>query len=131
MLETFETIARAIADPTRIRILKLLEGGEACVCQITAGLDLAPATASKHLAVLKTAGLLQQRRDGKWVHYRLAERAFTPYAPAFLALVGEALADDPTIQADAAALVRIRATALAEICAGGRDGPVPPPEDRP
>lgn len=78
MLETFETVAKAVADPSRARILKLLEGGELCVCQITTVLDLAPATVSKHLAALKTAGLLQQRRDGKWVYYRLAERELNP-----------------------------------------------------
>ena len=76
MIETFETVAKAVADPSRVRILKLLESGELCVCQITAVLDLAPATVSKHLSALKTAGLLQQRRDGKWVYYRLAEREF-------------------------------------------------------
>jgi len=87
MLETFETVAKAIADPSRVRILKLLEKGELCVCQVTLALDLAPATISKHLAALKTAGLLQQRRDGKWIYYRLAERELNPYAHNFLALL--------------------------------------------
>jgi len=105
MLETFETVAKAIADPSRVRILKLLQPGELCVCDITAALDLAPATISKHLAALKTAGLLQQRRDGKWVFYRLADRAFNPYALDFLAIVAARLDDDPTISADRAALV--------------------------
>ena len=86
MLETFEIVAKTVADPSRARILKLLEGGELCVCQITAVLDLAPATMSKHVAALKTAGLVQQRRDGKWVYYRLAEREFNPYAAPFLGL---------------------------------------------
>ncbi len=104
MLETFETVAKAIADPSRVRILKLLQPGELCVCDITAALDLAPATISKHLAALKTAGLLQQRRDGKWVFYRLADRAFNPYALDFLAIVVARLGDDPTIATDRAAL---------------------------
>ena len=68
MLETFEIVAKAVADPSRVRILKLLEGGELCVCQITAVLDLAAGTVSKHLAALRTAGLLQQRKDGKWLN---------------------------------------------------------------
>lgn len=104
MLETFEIVAKAVADPSRVRILKLLQLGELCVCDITAALDLAPATISKHLAALKTAGLLQQRRDGKWIHYRLAERAFNPYALAFLDIVATQLDDDPTIAADRASL---------------------------
>lgn len=57
MLEIFEIAAKAVADPTRIRILKLLQGGEVCVCQLTTVLGLAPATVSKHLSVLKGAGL--------------------------------------------------------------------------
>ena len=109
MLETFETVAKAIADPSRVRILKLLQLGELCVCDITATLDLAPATISKHLAALKTAGLLQQRRSGKWVFYRLADRAFNPYALAFIAVVLAHLDDDPTIAADRATLATAQA----------------------
>lgn len=99
MLKTFETVAKAVADPTRIRILKLLEGGELCVCQITAVLALAPATVSKHLSALKAAGLCQQRRDGKWVYYRLAETELNCYASTFLALVS-AMRDDPVLSED-------------------------------
>jgi arsenate reductase/ArsR family transcriptional regulator len=120
MLETFETVAKAVADPSRVRILKLLEGGELCVCQITAILDLAPATISKHLAGLKTAGLLQQRRDGKWVHYRLAERELNPYARQFLALVGASLTDDPTIAEDQRLLAMVNAVPVQVLCDQGR-----------
>ncbi|SEH65431.1 ArsR/SmtB family transcription factor [Magnetospirillum fulvum] len=120
MLETFETVAKAVADPTRIRILKMLEGGELCVCQITTVLDLAPATVSKHLAALKIAGLLQQRRDGKWVYYRLAERDLNPYAPAFLGLVGASLRDDPTVAEDSRVLAQVNAAPLAVVCDQGR-----------
>jgi len=120
MLETFETVAKAVADPSRVRILKLLESGELCVCQITTVLDLAPATVSKHLAGLKTAGLLQQRRDGKWVYYRLAERELNPYAPAFLALLGAFLRDDPTIGEDQRVLALVNAVPLPVLCDQGR-----------
>jgi DNA-binding transcriptional ArsR family regulator len=120
MLETFETVAKAVADPTRIRILKMLEGGELCVCQITTVLDLGPATVSKHLAALKIAGLLQQRRDGKWVYYRLAERDLNPYAPAFLGLVGASLRDDPTVAEDSRVLAQVNAAPLAVVCDQGR-----------
>ena len=120
MLETFETVAKAVADPSRVRILKLLESGELCVCQITTVLDLAPATVSKHLAGLKTAGLLQQRRDGKWVYYRLAERELNPYALPFLALVGSFLKDDPTIAEDQRVLALVNAVSLPVLCDQGR-----------
>jgi DNA-binding transcriptional ArsR family regulator len=120
MLETFETVAKAVADPSRIRILKLLEGGELCVCQITAVLDLAPATISKHLAALKTAGLLQQRRDAKWVHYRLAERELNAYAQRFLDLVKASLKGDPTLDEDLRVLALVNALPVQVLCDQGR-----------
>jgi len=120
MLETFEIVSKAVADPSRARILKLLEGGERCVCQITTVLDQAPATISKHLAGLKAAGLVQQRRDGKWVYYRLAEREFNAYAHQFLTLIGAALADDPTITEDRRVLAMVNAVPLQVLCDQGR-----------
>lgn len=119
VLEAFEIVAKAVADPSRARILKLLEDGELCVCHITAVLDLAPATISKHLAALKAAGLLQQRRDGKWVYYRLAERALNPYAPAVLALLRGRLDDDPTILGDRRMLAVTEAAARPALCGLG------------
>lgn len=120
MIETFETVAKAVADPSRVRILKLLEGGELCVCQITAVLNLAPATISKHLATLKTAGLLQLRRDGKWVYYRLAEREFNVYAHSFIQLVRVSLIDDPTIVEDRRVLEEVNAVPVQILCEQGR-----------
>ena len=120
MIETFETVAKAIADPSRVRILKLLEGGELCVCQITTVLDLSPATVSKHLAALKAAGLVQQRRDGKWVYYRLAERDFNVYARSFLGLVGASLANDPTTMEDRRILALVNAVPVQILCSQGR-----------
>ncbi|MDR3518936.1 MAG: metalloregulator ArsR/SmtB family transcription factor [Azospirillaceae bacterium] len=120
MLETFETVAKAVADPSRVRILKLLEGGELCVCQITTVLDLATATVSKHLAALKTAGLLQQRRDGKWAYYRLAERELNAYALPFLGLLGGLLRDDPTVTEDRRVLAMVNAVPLQVLCDQGR-----------
>ncbi len=120
MLETFEIVAKAVADPSRVRILKLLDGGELCVCQITTVMGLAVATVSKHLSALKTAGLLQQRRDGKWVYYRLAEREFNPYARHFLHLIHISLADDPAIIEDRRLLALVNHIPLQTLCAQGR-----------
>lgn len=64
---------QALADETRLRILLLLgEGGELCLCHVQEILELAPSTASRHLALLREAGLVESRRAGKWVHFRLA-----------------------------------------------------------
>jgi len=120
MLEAFEIVSSAVADPSRVRILKLLEPGELCVCQITAVLDLAPATISKHLALLKSAGLVQQRREGKWVYYRLAGHALNDYARPFLSLVANSLCDDSTIAEDRRLLALVLATPVQLVCEQGR-----------
>jgi len=65
------TILKALSDETRLRILKLLERGELCVCEIVAACDMTQPKVSFHLSVLKSAGLLKDRREGKWMHYRL------------------------------------------------------------
>jgi DNA-binding transcriptional ArsR family regulator len=70
-LRMYEAVMKAVADPTRVRILKMLEGGELCVCQIIAVLALSPSTISKHLFLLKSAGLVNDRKEKKWVHYSL------------------------------------------------------------
>lgn len=120
MIETLHIVAKAIADPSRLRILKLLEPGELCVCQITTVLDLAAATVSKHLSLLKSAGLVQSRRDGKWVYYRLAERDFNPHARSFLTLLGSHLAEDPTIAQDRQTLALVNCVPLQTLCDQGR-----------
>jgi ArsR family transcriptional regulator len=63
---------RALSDPTRLRILSLLLAGELCVCDIVSALRISQPAASRHLAYLKRAGLVEARRDGLWIHYRLA-----------------------------------------------------------
>jgi DNA-binding transcriptional ArsR family regulator len=66
---------KALSDETRLRILKLLEKGELCVCHIMAVLDMGQSRISRHMGILKQAGLVDDRRTGKWVFYRLAEGA--------------------------------------------------------
>jgi len=72
-IRDFMTITKALADENRVRILAALHRGERCVCQIIELLDLAPSTVSKHLAILKQARLIEARKDGRWMHYRLAD----------------------------------------------------------
>ena len=71
-LEALTTVYAALADPTRLRILSLLGDGEICVCHIHASLDVPQPTASRHLAYLRKSGLVEARREGIWMHYRLA-----------------------------------------------------------
>ncbi|HAR95514.1 MAG TPA: ArsR family transcriptional regulator [Deltaproteobacteria bacterium] len=65
------TLFKALSDETRLRILKLLEHGELCVCDIVAAFDTIQPKVSFHLAALKAAGLAKDRRDGKWMHYKI------------------------------------------------------------
>jgi len=64
-------VFKALSDETRLRILKLLEQGELCVCDVVAALDIIQPKISFHLGVLKEAGLVKDRRVGKWIHYCL------------------------------------------------------------
>ena len=72
-LASLETYFKALADTTRLRILGLLLTGEVCVCHIHESLKIPQPKASRHLAYLRRAGLVQARREGLWMHYSLAE----------------------------------------------------------
>ncbi len=67
------SVFKALSDETRLRIVKLLENGELCVCHIVAAVDMSQPKVSFHLKTLKESGLVKDRREGKWMHYRLNE----------------------------------------------------------
>lgn len=70
-LAEMEDLFKALADATRLRILGLLLAGEVCVCDIHESLKIPQSKASRHLAYLRRAGLVETRREGLWIHYRL------------------------------------------------------------
>ena len=70
-MKDLTSIFKALSDETRLRILKLLEGGELCVCDVVAALDMIQPQVSFHLRVLKKAALLKGRKQGKWMHYKI------------------------------------------------------------
>jgi len=72
-LDELEGLFKALGDATRLRILGLLLNGEVCVCHIHESLKVSQPKASRHLAYLREAGLVETRREGVWIHYRLAE----------------------------------------------------------
>jgi ArsR family transcriptional regulator, arsenate/arsenite/antimonite-responsive transcriptional repressor len=115
-MRDFELPMKAVADPTRTRILKLLEGGGLCVCQVQAVLGLAPSTVSKHLAILRTAGLVEDRRDGKWTEYALATEGSNSFADAVLRMLRGPLDRDPLVVADRKRLREVKAVPLVELC---------------
>lgn len=116
MLNTFEQTARALADPSRLRILKLLEEGELCPCHLGAVLGLDDDDIAMHLGVLRLAGLVQQHQEEGWTYFRLAKSAVTPYAPAFLALLKGRLNDDDIIADDRGQLARLHLTPAPHLC---------------
>ncbi len=115
-MRDFELAMKAVGDPTRTRILTMLEGGGLCVCQVQAVLGLAPSTVSKHLTILKLAGLVEDRRDRKWIEYALIEEARHPHAKPILELLRGTLDRDPAVIADRKRLREIKGIPLTELC---------------
>ena len=70
----FINITKALSDENRVRALMMLCDGELCVCQLIEMLGLAPSTVSKHMSILRQARLVQARKEGKWMYYRLPDR---------------------------------------------------------
>jgi ArsR family transcriptional regulator len=116
-MRDLEAALKAAGDPTRTRILKLLQEGDLCVCQVQAVLGLAPSTVSKHLAILKAAGLVEDRRDGRWIHYAIASESRNPYAPKLLDLLKGPLDEDRRILDDRKRLRAVLKIPLATLCA--------------
>ena len=79
-MKEFIKVMKALSDPSRVKIVKLLQRRELCVCEIKEALGLAQSTASKHLHILEDAGLITYSKDGLWVNYRLADGFQSPYA---------------------------------------------------
>jgi ArsR family transcriptional regulator, arsenate/arsenite/antimonite-responsive transcriptional repressor len=91
---------RAIADPTRLRILGLLRGGERCVCELVDILRCPQPKASRHLAYLRRAGFVSVRKDGLWSYYRLTP-ATTPFHTKLLECLATCCDHVPVLQRDA------------------------------
>jgi DNA-binding transcriptional ArsR family regulator len=112
----FMNISRALADENRVRTLLALRRGELCVCQITELFGLAPSTVSKHLSILFQAGLVESRKDGRWIYYKLPG----PDAPAqvreAIGWVEQALDGNPRVAEDQRTLKRILKQDPAELC---------------
>lgn len=109
-------ITKALADENRLRILMALRGGEICVCQITELLGLAISTVSKHLSILYQAGLVNARKEGRWMYYSLPAKSAPSGARAAVAWIRKSLEDSDRIAEDARALKKVVAMDLSELC---------------
>jgi len=107
---------KALADETRLRALGALRGGELCVCQLIALFNLAPSTISKHLTILRAARLVESRKDGRWMYYRLAREFKTPSVSKILALLFKDMDKTARIVEDRKRLKRICGEDTEKLC---------------
>src|SRR5437899_8283683 len=100
-----ETLFKALADRTRLRLISLIGDSEVCVCFLVEILKTSQPKISRHLAYMRRAGIVAARREGKWMHYRLTEPP-DEHAARIFREVRAALAEHPELQADRAKLMR-------------------------
>jgi DNA-binding transcriptional ArsR family regulator len=116
-LDEFIAITKALSDPHRVRALFALRYGELCVCQIIELLELAPSTVSKHMSILKQAGLVSNRKEERWMYYRLPEKdTISAMIQNVIEWVFGALERDTAINDDHRALEKITRQDLSSLC---------------
>ena len=97
-MKEFIKVMKAMSDANRVKLLKMLQKREMCVCEIQAALKIAQPTVSKHLKILEGAGLVGREKDGLWVNYSLSNGSRSPYAASLLGNLRHWLNEDPVIQ---------------------------------
>ena len=97
-MRRFLKVMKALSDPGRVKIVKMLQHKTMCVCEIHSALDLAQPTISKHLKILEEAGLVVFTKDGLWVNYALSSDESHPYAASMIEYMKSSLNDDPEIK---------------------------------
>jgi ArsR family transcriptional regulator len=115
-MREFMNITKALADENRVRTLLALRQGELCVCQITELFGLAPSTISKHLSILHQAGLVESRKEGRWIYYRLPQNGAAPAAHEAIRWLEKVLAGEPRIREDGQKLKKILSMDPVELC---------------
>ncbi|MCF7975798.1 MAG: metalloregulator ArsR/SmtB family transcription factor [Phycisphaerae bacterium] len=100
-------ITKALADENRLRALMMLREQELCACQVIEVLGLAPSTVSKHMTILRQAGLVQARKEGRWMYYRLPQRSAAKPVKEALSFVKANLAESVQAKQDDKKLQRV------------------------
>ncbi len=96
-MKTFLRVMKALSDPNRVKILKMLQRRALCVCEIRAALEISQPTVSSHLKALENADLVRSRKEGLWVIYSLADGKSSPYCATLLGNLMHWLENDPEI----------------------------------
>ncbi len=115
-MNEFLAITKALSDEGRVRTLLALRSGELCVCQLIELLALAPSTVSKHMAILKQAGLVSLRKDGRWAYYRLAGKESSPMVQRTIEWVVASVGTSPRAREDGMRLKGILEIDKEELC---------------
>ncbi|NLW33048.1 MAG: winged helix-turn-helix transcriptional regulator [Fibrobacter sp.] len=115
-IEHYVTVTKALSDSNRVRALCALRKGELCLCQIIELLGLAPSTISKHMSILKQAGLVNSRKDGRWVYYRLADKKDEIFIQDIIKLSLLGLEQDQQVVADDRQMAEINSWGLEMLC---------------
>lgn len=97
MVKDFIKVMKALSDPNRVKMIKMLQHKMMCVCELQEALQIAQPTVSKHLKVLEDADLVTSKKDGLWVNYYLADGSKSPYVASLLGNLRHWLADEPDI----------------------------------
>ncbi|MBC2714808.1 MAG: winged helix-turn-helix transcriptional regulator [Desulfobacteraceae bacterium] len=98
-MKSFIKAMKALSDPSRVKIMKMLQNRMMCVCEIQAALQFAQSTTSKHLQILEEAGLISSKKDGLWVNYMVADGNESPYAASLIGSLKHWLDADTEVQA--------------------------------
>jgi len=98
-MDEFVRVMKALSDPNRVRIVKMLQQRMMCVCEMQAALRLAQPTVSKHLKILEEAGLVNRRKDGLWVNYVVSDGSRSPYVASMLGNLRHWLSEDRDLAA--------------------------------
>lgn len=115
-MQSFLLVMKALSDPNRVKIVKLLQERSLCVCELRAALGISQPSVSKHLRILEEAGLVTSRKEGLYVNYRLADGVASPYAATLLGNLRHWLDGDPEV---AALVERVPALDREQLCGPG------------
>jgi ArsR family transcriptional regulator len=113
MNRAYVKILKALGDPNRIRIVKMLSERQLCLCEVREILGLSNSTVSKHLSILRDAGILLDSKDGKWVNFQLNVKPEQRFTRSIIDLLQDSFDDDETIQED---LKLVRTVDRRKIC---------------
>ena len=96
-MKDFVKVMKALSDPNRVKIVKMLQHKTMCVCEMQAALEITQPSVSKHLRILEDAGLVNSKKDGLWVDYHLTDGSTSPYVASLFGNLRHWLEDEPKI----------------------------------